>query len=98
TLTKSLAGPITAVIPAGSADIQISAPLTDPKPAPTALEHCDGDRKLFELAKTQTPGACRIVLQATNALELDMWVENNTLRLGAHKGAVPAGKPGGMTA
>ncbi|HEX5060776.1 MAG TPA: hypothetical protein VFV99_15515, partial [Kofleriaceae bacterium] len=85
-------------IPAGSVDIQISAPLTDPKPAQIVLEHCDDIGKFFELAKTQTPGACRIVMQGTSTLELDVWVENNTLRLGAHKGAVPAGKPGGMTA
>ncbi|HEY5950516.1 MAG TPA: hypothetical protein VIV40_33725 [Kofleriaceae bacterium] len=97
-LAKSLAGPVTATIPAGSVDIQISAPLTDPKPLQTVIANCKDVEKFFELAKTQTPGACRIVLQGTNALELDTWVEGNTLRLGAHKGAMPAGKPGGMTA
>lgn len=96
-LGASLVGPVSAVIPAGSVDIQIHAPLVDPKPAQTVVEHCDEVGKFFELAKTQTPGACRIVLQGTNALELDIWVEGNELRLGAHKGQAPAGKTGAMT-
>jgi hypothetical protein len=96
-LGASLVGPVSAVIPAGSVDIQIHAPLVDPKPAQTVIEHCDDVGKFFTLAKTHTPGACRIVLQGTNALELDIWVEGNELRLGAHKGQAPAGKAGGMT-
>ena len=96
-LAASLAGPITAVIPAGSVDLQISIPLTDPKPAQTVIEHCADIGTFFELAKTQTPGACRIVLQGNNALELDAWVEANTLRLGAKKGPASPGKPGGLT-
>jgi hypothetical protein len=96
-LGASLVGPVSAVIPAGSVDIQIHAPLVDPKPAQTVIEHCDDVGKFFTLAKTQTPGACRIVLQGTNALELDIWVEGNELRLGAHKGQAPAGKAGGLT-
>ena len=97
-LTKSLAGPITAVIPASSIDFRISAPLADPKPAQTVIDNCKDIGTFFKLAEKQTPGACRIVLQGTNALELDAWIENNTLRLGAAKGPAPAGKPGGMTA
>jgi hypothetical protein len=96
-LGASLVGPVSAVIPAGSVDIQIHAPLVDPKPAQTVVDHCDDVGKFFALAKTQTPGTCRIVLQGTNALELDIWVEGNELRLGAHKGQAPAGKSGGMT-
>jgi hypothetical protein len=97
-IAKSLAGPFTAVIPAGSVDVQISAPLVDPKPLQTVLASCENVGKFFELAKVQTPGACRIVLQGTNALELDVWVDGTTLRLGAKKGAMPAGKPGAVTA
>lgn len=97
-VAKSLAGPFTAVIPAGSVDIQISAPLVDPKPLQTVLASCEDVGKFFELAKVQTPGACRIVLQGNNALELDVWVDGTTLRLGAKKGPVPAGKPGALTA
>jgi hypothetical protein len=97
-IAKSLTGPLNAVIPAGSVDVQLFAPLSDPKPLQTVIDNCKDVGTFFELAKTQTPGACRIVLQGTNALELDAWVEGNQLRLGAHKGPRPAGKPGGMTA
>src|SRR5690606_33391103 len=83
---------------AGTVDVQIVAPLTDPKPAQTVIENCQDIGHLFTLAPTQTPGACRFMLQGTNQLELDAWVENNTLRLGAKKGPAPAGKPGAMTA
>ena len=97
-LGASMVGPVTAVIPSGSVDIQIHAPLSDAKPAQTIVEHCTDLGQFFELAKDQTPGACRILLQGTNQLELDIWVEANELRLGAHKGAPPKGKAGGMTA
>jgi hypothetical protein len=96
-LGASLAGPVSAVIPTGSVDIQLRAPLRDPKPAQAILAHCEELGQFFELAKSQTPGACRLVLQGTNALELDAWVEGNELRLGAKKGAAPAGKAGGPT-
>jgi hypothetical protein len=96
-LAKSFAGPVTAVIPAGSVDIQISAPLADPKQAQTVLADCKEIGKFFQLAEQQVPGACRIVLQGTNALELDAWIDGTTLRLGAKKGPAPAGKPGGLT-
>lgn len=97
-LAASMVGPITAVIPSGSIDIQVQVPLNDPKPATTIVENCSDVGRLFALATNQTPGACRIVLEGTNALELDIWVEGTTLRLGAHKGPVPAGAPGSLTA
>jgi len=96
-LVKSFTGPISALIPAGSVDIQLFAPLSDPKPATTIIEHCEDLGKLLPIADKQVPGACRIRLQGTNALELDAWVENATLRLGAKKGPQPAGKPGALT-
>jgi hypothetical protein len=97
-LAQSLAGPLTAIIPAGSVDIQMFAPLADPKPAQTIIDNCQDVGMFFELAKTQTPGACRLVLQGTNELELDTWVEASTLRLGARKGPRPPGKRGAITA
>lgn len=96
-LAGSLLGPVSATIPAGSVDIQVVAPLSDPRPAQTVIDNCKDVGTFFELAKTQTPGACRLVLQGTNALELDVWVEGNTLRLGAHKGPIPEGKPDALT-
>jgi hypothetical protein len=97
-LAKALVGTVTAVIPAGSVDVQLFAPLNDPKPAQTIIDNCKDVGTFFALAEKQTPGACRIVLQGTNALELDAWVDNKMLRLGAKKGPAPAGKPGALTA
>ncbi len=96
-LGASIAGPITAMIPAGAIDIQIRIPLKDAGPATKIIENCKDIGTLFDLAEQQVPGACRIRLQGTNALELDLWVENNELRLGAKKGPLPAGKPGALT-
>ena len=95
---KSLAGPVSALIPAGSVDMQVFAPLADPKPAQTLIENCKEIDKFFELSPQQQPGACRFKLEGLNRLELDAWVEGNTLRLGAKKGPAPAGKPGALTA
>jgi hypothetical protein len=97
-LGASIAGPVIATVPSGAIDIQIQIPLTDVKPATTIVENCKDVGTLFALAATQTPGACRIVLQGTNALELDIWVDGMTLRLGAHKGPRPAGQAGALTA
>lgn len=96
-LAASMEGPISAVIPAGSIDIQLHVPLKDSKPATTIVENCKDVGTFFSLAEKQTPGACRVVLQGTNALELDIWVEGQTLRLGAHKGPAPKGLPGALT-
>jgi hypothetical protein len=96
-LAASMVGPISASIPAGSIDIQLHIPLKDIKPATTIVENCKDVGTFFALAEKQTPGACRVVLQGTNALELDIWVEGTTLRLGAHKGATPKGQPGALT-
>lgn len=96
-LAASVEGPITATIPAGAIDIQIRIPLKDPAPATKIVENCSDVSTFFELAATQTPGACRIRLQGTNALELDIWVDGKEMRLGAKKGAPPAGAPGAVT-
>jgi hypothetical protein len=96
-LAASIAGPISAVIPSGSIDIQLHIPLNDVKPATTIIENCKDVGTFFALAETQTPGACRVVLRGTNALELDIWVDGTTLRLGAHKGPSPKGQPGALT-
>ncbi len=96
-LGASISGPITAMIPAGEIDIQVRIPLKDPAPATKIVENCPDLGTLFMLAEKQQPGACRIRLEGTNALELDIWVENGELRLGAVKGPMPAGKPGALT-
>jgi hypothetical protein len=96
-LAASIAGPITAMIPAGLIDIQVRIPLKDPAPATKLVENCPDLASMFQLAETQQPGACRIRLEGTNALELDQWVENDERRLGAKKGPIPPGRPGALT-
>ena len=96
-LAKTLRGPVTVTVPGGSVDIQLFAALADPKPATTAIEHCQDLGRFLTIADKQVPGACRLLLQGTNALELDTWVEGNVLRFGAKKGPPPRGAPGAMT-
>lgn len=93
---KSLKGPVSVTVPAGTVDLQMHAPLADAKPATTLVEHCD-DLPLPHVAST-APGACRLAVQLASPLELDTWVEHDELRVAAHKGAPSAGKPGALTA
>lgn len=97
-LAAAMVGPITASVPAGTLDIQVHIPLKDPSVATKIIDNCQDISMLFALADKQQPGACRIRLQGTSELELDLWVEGNELRLGSAKGPAPAGKPGAMTA
>jgi hypothetical protein len=96
-LAKSLEGSVTAVIPSNAIDFQMFAPLADPKPAQTVIDNCKDIGQFFTLAEKQTAGACRIVLQGANALELDVWVDGKTLRLGAKKGPPPTGAGGALS-
>jgi hypothetical protein len=56
-LGASLAGPITAIIPSGSVDIQIRAPLIDPKPAQTIVENCTASTSSSPNSKHPAPAA-----------------------------------------
>ena len=82
-LAASMAGPIIGSIPAGAIDIQLHIPLKDPAPAQKIVDNFNDLSALFVLADKQTPGACRVRLQGTNALELDLWVDGKELRVGA---------------
>jgi hypothetical protein len=95
-LAASLKGPVTVTIPAGTVDIEIRAPLNDPAPAKSIVEHCD-ELEIFEKAPQQQPGMCRFQLRGATVLELAAWVENNELRIGDHTGAPSPGKAGAMT-
>jgi hypothetical protein len=92
-LAGSLAGPISAVIPAGTVDIQVTAPLKDIAPAKTALEHCKDLGQFLDLADQQPANACRFKMQSASVLELEAWVDEagKALRLGAHRDAPSPG-------
>ena len=87
TFGAALAGPVSAVIPAGTVDIQITAPLKDIAPAKTVLEHCKELDKVLDLVEVQPANACRFRLQSASVLELEMWVDEvgKALRVGAHR-------------
>ncbi|HEY1549133.1 MAG TPA: hypothetical protein VGG28_15015 [Kofleriaceae bacterium] len=98
-LADSLAGPVSAVVPSGSLDIQVHLPLKDPAPATTALDHCKDLGQLLDLTAAQPKNACRFRLQVAAALELEAWVDASAkeLRLGAHRDAPAHGAPDMLT-
>ncbi|HEY6039223.1 MAG TPA: hypothetical protein VIV58_33300 [Kofleriaceae bacterium] len=98
-LAKSLAGPITAVIPAGTVDIQITVPLLDPAPMKTVLEHCKELSQFLDLTEDQPKDACRFRMQSASVLELEAWVDEGAkqLRVGAHRGPASTGVPSPLT-
>jgi len=92
-IAKSLAGPLTAVIPAGTVDIQITVPLLDTGPLKTTLEHCKELGTFLDLTEEQPKDACRFRLQSASVIELEAWIDEGAkqLRVGAHRGAASAG-------
>ncbi|MEO6774400.1 MAG: hypothetical protein ABI467_15495 [Kofleriaceae bacterium] len=99
-LAKSLAGPVTAVIPAGTVDIQITVPLRDTAPMKTVLEHCKDLSMFLDLTEDQPKDACRFRMQSASVLELEAWVDEGAkqLRVGAHRGPASPGVPSVPTA
>jgi len=98
-LAKSLAGPITAVIPAGTVDIQITVPLLDVAPMKTVVEHCKELSQFLDLTEDQPKDACRFRLQSASVLELEAWVDEGAkqLRVGAHRGQASKGVESALT-
>jgi hypothetical protein len=95
-LAKALKGPIIATCPAGTTDLQLHIALADPAPLQTLVEHCD--ELPLDPRPTTKDGTCRLALPALSQLDVDMWVEGNELRVGAHRGQVSPGQPGAVTA
>jgi hypothetical protein len=96
---NSLAGPVTAVIPAGTVDIQITAPLKDIAPGKTVFEHCKDLGQFLDLAEQQPPNACRFRMQSASVLELEAWIDEagKALRVGAHRDAPASGASVALT-
>jgi hypothetical protein len=93
---KSLVGPVSAVIPAGSVDVQITAALNDIAPAKTLLEHCKELNILLDVTAEQPKDACRFKMQS---IELEVWVDEpaKQLRVGAHRGPATPGAAATLT-
>jgi hypothetical protein len=95
-LGKALAGPVTATCPAGTTDLQLHVALADPAPVQALIDHCD--ELPLDPRPTTKDGTCRLSLPALSELDVDVWVEGKELRVGAHRGQVPPGQPGAVTA
>lgn len=95
-LAKALKGPVIATCPGGTTDLELRVALADPAPVQTLVDHCDE----LPLAPrpTVTDGTCRMSIPLFSQLDVDVWVENHELRLGAHRGQLPPGQPGAVTA
>jgi hypothetical protein len=94
---KSLVGPVTAVIPSGSVDIQVHVPTTDPAPAKGVIDHCKDLAPILDLVDQQVPGVCRFRMQSASVLELEAWVDGKELRIGAHKNTPATGSIDALT-
>jgi hypothetical protein len=89
-LARSVAGPLTATIRAGSNTIDTRIPLSDTAAAKKLVEQCDQLPPLRALGATVTDGSCHIPIPQM-LMEADAWIEGNELRLGKRGGAGPAG-------
>jgi hypothetical protein len=94
-LLKTVNGPVTITIAAGTDLPDVRVPLSDPAPAQKVIDNCATIVPAEMLAPQQQPGTCRIHV-ATYSLDLDIWVEANQLRAGNKAGA-PASKQVAMT-
>lgn len=93
-LVKSIAGPITLDVPAGSSILDMQLPLSSPAAFQKVVENCGSIGALAGAAKFEN-GVCQLQLQQLN-VELEMWVEGNLLRVGK-KTAAPAAVRVGMS-
>jgi acetyl esterase/lipase len=78
-LARTLAGPVTYVVGAGTVDPGIRAPLRDPGPARALIEHCDALR-LGQFTATVREGACQ-VSGPGRSLAIDSWIDGGQLRI-----------------
>ncbi len=85
-IVKSVSGPLTLDVPAGSSTFDIQIPLSNSAPLQTVVTRCGEVTALAGIAKFAN-GVCTLDLQQLNT-SLDMWVEGNVLHL-SKKGATP---------
>lgn len=94
-LLKTVNGPVTITIAAGTSLPDVRVPLSDPAPASRVVDNCAKVVPPEMLAPQQQPGACRLHVDTYN-LDLDVWVEGNEVRTGLKTGA-PTAKQVAMT-
>lgn len=88
-LAASLGDPLTVTMEANSYDAQL--PLTDPSIVKAFLDHC-ADGPLAMLGAKVVDGKCHVVVPNAPGMELDGWLDGNTLHV-AQKGAAGPSVP-----
>nr|HEX4319139.1 hypothetical protein [Kofleriaceae bacterium] len=101
-LVRSLKGPVAIAMPGNAFDLQLHAPLIDPKPFTALLARCSDLGTLapeLQLSpKLAADGACRVDIPGAANLALEVWLEGNELRAGAQRGSAVAGAAVPLTA
>jgi type IV pilus assembly protein PilA len=87
-IARTVNGPITVKIAAGSTVIEGRVPLSDPAPAKAFIEQCNVFAPLQQLGATVEKDTCHVAIPQM-LTELDAWVEGKELRFGK-RGAAPA--------
>lgn len=90
-MLRTVNGPVTMVIAAGTTLPDVRVPLSDPAPAQKLVDNCSSIIPPEMLSPQQQPGACRLHVP-TYSLDLDIWVDGNELRAGRKTGAPPSKK------
>ena len=88
-LGKTIAGPLTVLVPAGTADLGIRIALTDPTAAKNLVEHCADLPALAISGATVKDGACRVPVPQIGA-DVEARVDGQELRIGARTAAAQA--------
>lgn len=88
-LLRTIAGPLTLHIPAGTAELDVRVPLSDPAPASKLVERCVDVPGFASAGASFSDGACHVPIPALG-YALDIWVDGKELRVGKKGG----GKPG----
>jgi hypothetical protein len=80
-LARSVAGPVTLAMPAGTMDPGIRIPLHDLAPARALVDRCAEIPLLAVSGATSKRGVCHLAIPGST-LALDAWVEGQELRIG----------------
>jgi hypothetical protein len=85
-VARSVAGPLTASIAAGTRDLDARLPLSDPAPMTALLAHCADVPSLAALGATAADVQCKLTIPKVG-LGLDLAVEGKELRVATDAGA-----------
>ncbi|NVB80327.1 MAG: hypothetical protein HOV81_18180 [Kofleriaceae bacterium] len=80
-LARSIDGPVTLSVAAGSTMFDLRVPLNDPAPAQKLIDQCDQFPPLAKLGATVANGTCTVPF-APVQMTIEAWVDGKTLRIG----------------